>query len=51
MAKYFNEADEKSEARFNRLEKRIDNMHATLSRHMEEIRIIRTESVNRPPYV
>ncbi|KAJ8014747.1 hypothetical protein DPEC_G00018940 [Dallia pectoralis] len=46
MATYFKEADEKSEDRFNRLEKRIDNMHATLSRHAEEIRNIRTESVN-----
>jgi len=46
MAKYFKEADEKSEVRFNRLEKRIDNMHATLSRHTEEIKSIHTESVN-----
>ena len=36
----------KSEACFNRLEKQIDNMHEILSRHTEEIRIIRIESVN-----
>lgn len=46
MARYFNEADEKSKAHFNRLEKRIDSMHVTLSRHTEEIRNIRTETVN-----
>lgn len=46
MAKYFNEANEKSEVCFNRLEKQTDNMHATISRHMEDIRVIHTESVN-----
>lgn len=46
MAKYFSEADEKSEARFNRLEKRIDTMHATLSRHTEDIRTIRGETLS-----
>lgn len=44
MAKYFGDADEKAEARFNRLEKRIDNMNATLLKHTEEIRNIRVDS-------
>ena len=33
MARYFKDADEKSEARMNRLEKRIESMHSILSRH------------------
>ena len=44
MAKYFKEADVKAESRFNRLEKRIDSMHSTLSEHTEEIRIIRSDT-------
>lgn len=45
MAKYFHEADERSEARNARLEKRLDStMHATLSRHTEDIKSLRTDS-------
>lgn len=33
MAKYFKETDEKAESRINRLEKRIDSTHSTLSKH------------------
>ncbi|KAK7938875.1 hypothetical protein WMY93_002201 [Mugilogobius chulae] len=46
MAKYFKEADEKSEARNSRLEKRIESMHNTLSRHTEEIKTLRTDITN-----
>uniref|UniRef100_A0AAV2JVW0 Uncharacterized protein n=1 Tax=Knipowitschia caucasica TaxID=637954 RepID=A0AAV2JVW0_KNICA len=44
MSKYFEEADEKSEARSNRLVKRLDNMHATLSRHTEDIKALRSDT-------
>lgn len=52
MAKYFKEADMKAESRINRLEKCIDSMHSTLSliftlslsKHTEEIRIIRSDT-------
>lgn len=44
MAKYFKEADEKSEARSNRLEKRLDNMHATLFHHTEDIKTLRSDA-------
>lgn len=44
MAKYFKEADEKSEARNNRLEKRLDSMHTILSRHTEDIKSLRADA-------
>lgn len=46
MARYFRDAEEKSEARMNRLEKRIESMHSVLSRHTEEIKSIRSETVD-----
>lgn len=46
MAKYFQEADEKAEARFSRLEKRIESMHATLTKHKEEIKTIQADTTN-----
>ncbi|KAK7912642.1 hypothetical protein WMY93_012853 [Mugilogobius chulae] len=45
MAKYFRDADEKSEARNNRLEKRLDNMHATLARHTDELKTLRSDTL------
>ena len=44
MARYFKEADEKSEARNNRLEKRLDSMHSIISRHTEEIKTLRADT-------
>lgn len=44
MAKFFKEAEEKSEARNSRLEKRLDNMNATLSRHNEDIKTLRVNA-------
>ncbi|CAL9687858.1 unnamed protein product [Knipowitschia caucasica] len=46
MAKYFGEAEEKAEARLNRLEKRIDGLHSTLTKHTEEIKVIRADTAN-----
>ncbi|KAJ0064831.1 hypothetical protein NL108_015662 [Boleophthalmus pectinirostris] len=44
MAKYFKEAEEKSEARHKKLEKRLDSMNAVLSRHTEEIKTLRQDT-------
>lgn len=46
LTKHFREAKEKSEARANRLEKRIDGMNTILLRHKEEIKDIRFEMAN-----
>ncbi|CAL9702722.1 unnamed protein product [Knipowitschia caucasica] len=51
MAKYFREADEKAEARVNRLEKRIDSLHSTLTKHMEEIKTIRADTAKLKEHV
>lgn len=44
ISKHFKEADEKSEARINRLEKRLDNMYGTLSRHTEDIKTLHLDA-------
>lgn len=44
MARYFKDADEKSEARQNRLEKRLDCMQSVLTRHTEEIKTLRADT-------
>ncbi|CAL1609046.1 unnamed protein product [Knipowitschia caucasica] len=44
MAKFFKEADDKSEARSNRLEKRIESMHSILCRHTDEIKTLRADT-------
>lgn len=44
MARYFREAEEKSEARHHRLEKRLDSMQSVLTRHSEEIKTLRMDT-------
>lgn len=44
MARFFREAEEKSEARQSRLEKRLDSMQSVLTRHTEDIKTLRTET-------
>lgn len=44
MARYFREAEEKSEARHKRLEKRLESMQSVLSRHTEDIKTMRAET-------
>lgn len=45
MRKFFEDADERSEARVKRLEQRIDTMNNTLTRHTESIKSLRSDTV------
>lgn len=44
MARYFKEADEKSDTRHNRLEKRLDSMQSVLTRHTEEMKTLHADT-------